>query len=34
MPPLFARHVHEDEGYSIIDEGAYPVLGRWFVMEY
>jgi formylmethanofuran dehydrogenase subunit A len=36
MPPLFARHVHEEmKDTPIIDEGAYPVFGNnWFVMEY
>jgi formylmethanofuran dehydrogenase subunit A len=36
MPPLFARHVHEEiRDTPIIDEGAYPVFGNnWFVMEY
>jgi formylmethanofuran dehydrogenase subunit A len=36
MPPLYARHVHEEiKDTPIIDEGAYPVFGNnWFVMEY
>jgi len=36
MPPLFARHVHEEiRDTPIIDEGAFPVFGNnWFVMEY
>src|SRR5512139_1011493 len=36
MPPLYARHVHEEmRDTPIIDEGAYPVFGNnWFVMEY
>jgi formylmethanofuran dehydrogenase subunit A len=36
MPPLFARHVHEEiKDTPIIDEGAYPVFGNnWFVLEY
>ncbi len=36
MPPLFARHVHEEmRDTPIIDEGAYPVFGNnWFVLEY
>ncbi|MDD3977094.1 formylmethanofuran dehydrogenase subunit A [Methanomicrobium antiquum] len=36
MPPLYARHVHEEiRDTPIIDEGALPVLGNnWFVMEY
>jgi formylmethanofuran dehydrogenase, subunit A (EC 1.2.99.5) len=36
MPPLYARHVHEEiHDTPIIDEGALPVLGNnWFIMEY
>jgi formylmethanofuran dehydrogenase subunit A len=36
MPPLYARHVHEEiRDTPIIDEGAFPVFGNnWFVMEY
>ena len=36
MPPLYARHVHEEiKDTPIIDEGAYPVFGNnWFVLEY
>ena len=36
MPPLFARHVHEEiRDTPIIDEGAFPVFGNnWFVLEY
>jgi formylmethanofuran dehydrogenase subunit A len=36
MPPLYARHVHEEiHDTPIIDEAALPVLGNnWFVMEY
>ena len=36
MPPLYARHVHEEiHDTPIIDEGALPVLGNnWFLMEY
>jgi len=36
MPPLFARHVHEEiKDTPIIDEGALPVFGNnWFVLEY
>ncbi|MDH7593062.1 MAG: formylmethanofuran dehydrogenase subunit A [Methanomicrobiales archaeon] len=36
MPPLFARHVHEEmRDTPILDEGAYPVFGNnWFVLEY
>ncbi|MDD1671939.1 MAG: formylmethanofuran dehydrogenase subunit A, partial [Methanomicrobiales archaeon] len=36
MPPIFARHVHEEiRDTPIIDEGAYPVFGNnWFVLEY
>ena len=36
MPPLFARHVHEEmRDTPIIDEGAYPVFANnWFVLEY
>jgi formylmethanofuran dehydrogenase subunit A len=36
MPPLFARHVHEEiRDTPIIDEGALPVFGNnWFVLEY
>lgn len=36
MPPLYARHVHEEmRDTPIIDEGAYPVFGNnWFVLEY
>jgi formylmethanofuran dehydrogenase subunit A len=36
MPPLFARHVHEEiRDTPIVDEGAYPVFGNnWFVLEY
>ncbi|PWR76040.1 formylmethanofuran dehydrogenase subunit A [Methanospirillum stamsii] len=36
MPPLYARHVHEEiKDTPIIDEGALPVFGNnWFVFEY
>jgi formylmethanofuran dehydrogenase subunit A len=36
MPPLFAKHVHEEmRDTPIIDEGALPVFGNnWFVLEY
>ena len=36
MPPLYARHVHEEiHDTPIIDEAALPVFGNnWFVMEY
>ncbi|MBN1194649.1 MAG: formylmethanofuran dehydrogenase subunit A [Methanomicrobiaceae archaeon] len=36
MPPLFARHVHEEiRDTPIIDEAALPVFGNnWFVLEY
>ncbi|HDR73747.1 MAG TPA: formylmethanofuran dehydrogenase subunit A [Methanoculleus sp.] len=36
MPPLYARHVHEEiRDTPIIDEGALPVFGNnWFVLEY
>ncbi|TAJ45219.1 formylmethanofuran dehydrogenase subunit A [Methanofollis fontis] len=36
MPPLYARHTHEEmRDTPIIDEGAYPVFGNnWFVLEY
>lgn len=36
MPPLFARHVHEEiRDTPIVDEGALPVFGNnWFVLEY
>jgi formylmethanofuran dehydrogenase subunit A len=36
MPPLYARHVHEEiKDTPIIDEGAFPVFGNnWFVLEY
>lgn len=36
MPPLYARHVHEEmRDTPIIDEGAFPVFGNnWFVLEY
>jgi len=36
MPPLYARHVHEEiKDTPIIDEGAFPVFGNnWFVFEY
>mgnify|MGYP001120858122 CR=1 FL=1 len=36
MPPLYARHVHEEiHDTPIIDEAALPVIGNnWFMMEY
>ncbi|MBN1168137.1 MAG: formylmethanofuran dehydrogenase subunit A [Methanospirillaceae archaeon] len=36
MPPLYARHVHEEiKDTPIVDQGAYPVFGNnWFVFEY
>jgi formylmethanofuran dehydrogenase subunit A len=36
MPPMFAKHVHEEiRDTPIIDEGAFPVFGNnWFVLEY
>jgi formylmethanofuran dehydrogenase subunit A len=36
MPPLYARHTHEEiRDTPIIDQGAYPVFGNnWFVLEY
>lgn len=36
MPPLYARHVHEEiHETPIIDEAALPVFGNnWFIMEY
>ena len=36
MPPLYARHVHEEiHDTPIIDEAALPVLGNnWFILEY
>ena len=36
LPPLYARHVHEEiKDTPIIDEGAFPVFGNnWFVFEY
>jgi formylmethanofuran dehydrogenase subunit A len=36
MPPLVARHTHEEMvDTPILDKGAYPLLGNnWFVMEY
>jgi formylmethanofuran dehydrogenase subunit A len=36
MPPLYARHTHEEiKDTPIIDQGAYPVFGNnWFVLEY
>jgi len=36
MPPLYARHVHEEiKDTPIIDEAALPVFGNnWFVFEY
>jgi formylmethanofuran dehydrogenase subunit A len=36
MPPLYARHVHEEiHDTPIIDEAALPVLGNnWFMMDY
>jgi formylmethanofuran dehydrogenase subunit A len=36
MPPLYARHTHEEiRDTPIIDEGAFPVFGNnWFVLEY
>ncbi|MHC1626779.1 MAG: formylmethanofuran dehydrogenase subunit A [Methanoculleaceae archaeon] len=36
MPPLYARHVHEEmRDTPIVDEAAYPVFGNnWFVLEY
>lgn len=36
MPPLYARHVHEEiKDTPIIDQGAFPVFGNnWFVFEY
>lgn len=36
MPPLYARHVHEEmRDTPILDQGAYPVFGNnWFVLEY
>jgi formylmethanofuran dehydrogenase subunit A len=36
MPPLYARHVHEEiHDTPIIDEAALPVFGNnWFILEY
>jgi len=36
MPPLFARHTHEELGdVPIIDKAAYPTYdGNWFAMKY
>ncbi|MBN2734580.1 MAG: formylmethanofuran dehydrogenase subunit A [Methanomicrobiaceae archaeon] len=36
MPPLYARHTHEEmRDTPIVDEAALPVFGNnWFVMEY
>ncbi|WOF15298.1 formylmethanofuran dehydrogenase subunit A [Methanoplanus sp. FWC-SCC4] len=36
MPPLYARHTHEEmRDIPIVDMGALPVFGNnWFVMEY
>jgi len=36
MPPLYARHTHEEmRDTPIIDQGAFPVFGNnWFVLEY
>jgi formylmethanofuran dehydrogenase subunit A len=36
MPPLYARHVHEEiKDTPIVDEAAFPVFGNnWFVFEY
>ena len=36
MPPLYARHTHEEmQATPILDQGAYPVFGNnWFVLEY
>ena len=36
MPPLYARHVHEEiKDTPIVDEAALPVFGNnWFVFEY
>ena len=36
MPPLYARHVHEEiHDTPIIDEAALPVFGNnWFMLEY
>ncbi|ACL17527.1 formylmethanofuran dehydrogenase subunit A [Methanosphaerula palustris] len=36
MPPLYARHVHEEIcDTPIIDQGAFPVFGNnWFMLEY
>jgi len=36
MPPLLARHTHEElVDTPILDKGAYPLFGNnWFVMEY
>ncbi len=36
MPPLLARHTHEEfHDTPIIDHGAYPLFGNnWFVMQY
>lgn len=36
MPPLYARHVHEEiRDTPIIDQGAFPVFGNnWFMLEY
>lgn len=36
MPPLYARHTHEEmRDTPILDQGAYPVFGNnWFVLEY
>ncbi|GBE18371.1 MAG TPA: formylmethanofuran dehydrogenase subunit A [Euryarchaeota archaeon] len=36
MPPLFARHTHEELGdVPIVDKSAYPTFdGNWFVMRY
>ena len=36
MPPIYARHVHEEiKDTPIVDQGAFPVFGNnWFVFEY
>jgi len=36
MPPLYARHTHEEmRDTPILDQGAFPVFGNnWFVLEY
>jgi len=36
MPPIYARHVHEEiKDTPIIDEAAFPVFGNnWFVFDY